>query len=75
MNDVISGIGVEFAKVKPRTQPHLPQSNNVTITSVLLLSSSVKGLIILMKHPSGLVLGVRDTAVGLGGKPSAKCVT
>lgn len=65
----------EAGQSQPRTRPHLPQSDNVAIISILLLSSSVKGLIMLMKHPSGLVLGVRDTAVGLGGKPCAKCVT
>lgn len=64
------------------TLPHLLQScppiqhaTVVLFLSFFWLISIMKGLIMLMKCPNGLVLSVGDTAVGLGGKSCAKCVT
>lgn len=51
------------------------QSSTPRLFIMFLLISIMKGLIMLMRRPSGLVLSVGDTAVGLRGKSCAKCVT
>lgn len=51
------------------------QSSMLQLFIMFLLISIMKGLIMLMRRPNGLVLSVGDTAVGLQGKSCAKCVT
>lgn len=54
----------------PARQSSMPQ-----LFKMFLLISIMKGLIMLMRRPNGLVLSVGDTAVGLQAKSCAKCVT
>lgn len=54
----------------PARQSSMPQ-----LFLMFLLIYIMKGLIMLMRRPNGLVLSVRDTAVGLRAKSCAKCVT
>lgn len=54
----------------PARQSSMPQ-----LFIMFLLISIMKGLIMLMRRPNGLVSSVRDTAVGLQGKSCTKCVT
>ncbi len=54
----------------PARQSSMPQ-----LFTMFLLISIMKGLIMLMRRPNGLVLSVGGTAVGLQGKSCAKCVT
>lgn len=74
LSNVISGSGE-----MDRPDKHIATSASIQhatiIPSFILLISITKGLIMLMKRPNGLVLSVGDTAVGLGGKSCAKCVT
>lgn len=54
----------------PAHQSSMPQ-----LFKMFSLISIMKGLIMLMRRPNGLVLSVGDTAVGLQAKSCAKCVT
>lgn len=79
-SDVISGSGeTDSPKSAKRgaTSAFNParQSGTPHLFLMFLLICIMKGLIMLMRRPSGLVLSVGDTAVGLRAKSCAKCVT
>lgn len=65
------------AQSQPSAPPHLLliQSGIPQLFLMFLLICIMKGLIMLMRRPSGLVLSVGDTAVCLRAKSCAKYVT